>query len=926
MYRTGLAMKALFAALALTLALIPAWGAEIPEVFVQTGHTQDVSRFALSENQKYLVSAEAYGVLKIWEIESRREIRTVKFNGIANNVYFQDDSTFVLIAGDTATTFNIYGDKTGQINLHTPVNDLYGKRITRNGKYVFSDHGDGGGVRIYDLSDGSEIKLPEKKGGMDCSDLLDLGFGHFGIFFRQDTMVGSRSMVGTGYVIYDEDLKAAKRGFFKGDVGWLPDVKVDPSLLFLYQNKRFGDNPTLTKISLETGDTLVSIPSKKMSRLTLLPDGKIILNTQKFVAAEIQTEPSSYSEALLFIEMMDGGLYKQKSMVLENLGHEYPYVVGRDGLLIAGLGGGGVRKYDYTTGNEIGSFGATPVVFSFFSYANGKLLNLGPDFSLERMLAKLTFNLWNLKTASLEKFNVSNSTNAMFQKKSKFGGIMLWTLSDPDALWSKVPKEFFKENLKKEYMQYYEMPMAAPEGVFLKDPVNGELQFSKHDEHYSSVNHINVFNKTSKSEVARLFAFANGEWIIITSEGYFNASPNGAKYLNVRVGQRVYSIDNFYEQYFNPGIVASVLEGGKVEMAADMRKGVLPPPEVTITSPPDGKRCDTDTLTVTVSARDMGGGIDEIRLYHNGKAVGQEARGIQIVPRGNAASKKFTITLVDGQNTFRATGFSKDRTESNPSEVIVFLAAPQKEISLYLFASGINTYKNPALNLNFAEPDARALVGFFKGAGGGLFKHVYVTDYYNDQATKAAITGELTQLESTNPQDVVVLYLAGHGEDADGKWYFIPYELTYPEREEDVKAGGLSSDELAGFIRKIKAQKVLVLIDACKAGAALVAFRGFEDRKALSQLSRSTGVHVVAASTNSQFAAEVKELGHGVFTYTLLQGLSGKAAGAGEAVTVRKLLGYIEEQLPEITKKYKQEAQYPVVDSRGMDFPLVVPK
>jgi len=27
--------------------------------------------------------------------------------------------------------------------------------------------------------------------------------------------------------------------------------------------------------------------------------------------------------------------------------------------------------------------------------------------------------------------------------------------------------------------------------------------------------------------------------------------------------------------------------------------------------------------------------------------------------------------------------------------------------------------------------------------------------------------------------------------------------------------------------------------------------------------------------------------------------------------------------LPEITKRYKQEAQYPVVDSRGMDFPLV---
>ena len=135
-----------------------------------------------------------------------------------------------------------------------------------------------------------------------------------------------------------------------------------------------------------------------------------------------------------------------------------------------------------------------------------------------------------------------------------------------------------------------------------------------------------------------------------------------------------------------------------------------------------------------------------------------------------------------------------------------------------------------------------------------------------------------------------------------------------------------SSNELVGLIRKIRPQKVLVLIDACKAGAVLVAFRGFEDRKALVQLSPSTRVHVIAASTNSQLAKEVKDLGHGVFTYTLLEGLNGKAAPRGEAVTVRKLMGYVEENLPEITKKYKQEAQYPVVDSRGMDVPLVVSK
>lgn len=434
---------------------------------------------------------------------------------------------------------------------------------------------------------------------------------------------------------------------------------------------------------------------------------------------------------------------------------------------------------------------------------------------------------------------------------------------------------------------------------------------------------IRLWDIATGKELAKFISFTDGEWITITPEGYFNASPNGAKYINVRVGNSVYSIDNFYEKFFNPVYVASVLQGKKVEAVADIRKGILSPPDVKITSPAAGSVF-SDNLAITVAARDTGGGIDEIRLYHNGKAIGDDMRAIKIVSKDKEAIRQYTVALVDGINTFRAVGFSKDRTESNPSELAVKLTAPAKDVSLYILAVGINKYKNPSLNLNYAEPDARGIADFFKQQGKGLFKNVDIREIYNEQATKENIISRLSQLQNIHAQDAVLIYLAGHGENINDKWYFIPHELTYPEREDDVKVKGLSSDELSGYIKNIKAQKILLLVDACKSGAVLIAFRGFEDRKALSQLSRSTGVHIVAASTKDQFAAEVKDLGHGVFTYILLEGLGGKAAGKGEAVTVRKLMGYVEENLPEITKKYKQEAQYPVVDSRGMDFPLVI--
>ena len=106
----------------------------------------------------------------------------------------------------------------------------------------------------------------------------------------------------------------------------------------------------------------------------------------------------------------------------------------------------------------------------------------------------------------------------------------------------------------------------------------------------------------------------------------------------------------------------------------------------------------------------------------------------------------------------------------------------------------------------------------------------------------------------------------------------------------------------------------------------LVAFRGLEDRKALDQLARSAGVHVLAASAKDQMAAEVDELGHAIFTYLLLKGLNGEAVfkNSESTVTVLGLLKYVQDELPEISQKYKTETQYQVTASRGMDFPLAI--
>ena len=171
----------------------------------------------------------------------------------------------------------------------------------------------------------------------------------------------------------------------------------------------------------------------------------------------------------------------------------------------------------------------------------------------------------------------------------------------------------------------------------------------------------------------------------------------------------------------------------------------------------------------------------------------------------------------------------------------------------------------------------------------------------------------------------MLLYMAGHGDMVGNEWFFIPHDVTTPEDEAMVKRLGVSAREITEVLKTLKAQKIFVVIDACKAGgfiSGIAGLRGYEDRKVMKQLVRSTGTYVMSASTDKQYAAELKELGHGILTYAVIEGLQGKAGE--KKVTVEGLIQYVKNRLPELTEKYRGVPQWPVSWGAGMDFPLAL--
>ena len=84
----------------------------------------------------------------------------------------------------------------------------------------------------------------------------------------------------------------------------------------------------------------------------------------------------------------------------------------------------------------------------------------------------------------------------------------------------------------------------------------------------------------------------------------------------------------------------------------------------------------------------------------------------------------------------------------------------------------------------------------------------------------------------------------------------------------------------------------------------------------------------MASAGSEQFASEFAALGHGIFTYALIEALSGKADGAPAdgKVTIYELKSYLDDQVPELSIKHKGKPQYPFTFSRGHDFPIVIVK
>jgi WD40 repeat protein len=419
----------------------------------------------------------------------------------------------------------------------------------------------------------------------------------------------------------------------------------------------------------------------------------------------------------------------------------------------------------------------------------------------------------------------------------------------------------------------------------------------------------------------------DNDWMVKNADGYFNGTDDARKYIHFVSGMKTFSVDQFFNDFYRPDLLPKIFQNrGSAEMKNIQGKlKTSPPPAVKIAVVPAGE----GKAELLVRLADNGAGVEGLKVFHNGKVIPLQAGTLKFpTAAGQSTTYKQIVSLLGGQNIFSAIACNRDRIESDPVTIEIFSEHASKSSTCHILAVGINKYKNPKLTLNYAKPDAESFIKMVDQKS-SLFKSVELHTLYDEEATRTTILKKLDELASKiNPEDVFIFYYAGHGSMVDNLFYFIPTESSRLYDVVALNKEAIEASLLQDKFKNINALKQLIIMDACQSGGSveLLATRGAAEEKAIAQLSRSAGIHVMASAGSEQFATEFTELGHGLFTYVLIRGLEGEADGAPKdgKVTIYELKSYIDDQVPEMTRKLKGKPQYPYTFSRGQDFPVAI--
>lgn len=460
----------------------------------------------------------------------------------------------------------------------------------------------------------------------------------------------------------------------------------------------------------------------------------------------------------------------------------------------------------------------------------------------------------------------------------------------------------------------------------------------------------------------------NSDWLSYSADGYFDASRRGGGLVAAVSGFDGYRVDQLAVRNNRPDLTLNRLGLGtpqalslfkdryqtrlrRLGFAEDaLSRNLSAAPTATIAEFTRQGR------TAKLRCRFAGNGRNLKRyfVFVNDVAVG-DGEGTPL--SAGQVSAEVNVPLSAGRNKVELSVLSDVGVESFRDIVTVNVA--EKAVGdLYYLGFGVSDYVDTRLNLKYAHKDAEDLGQLFERMREGTYNRVLTQTLTDAQVTKASVEKARSFLAPAKIDDTVVVFVAGHGVFGSGKgdtYYFMPHEADISR----ITATGVSFELIEDLVTGIAPRKKLLLLDTCESGerdgedevvrvtagrSRGLAARGIrpvvftqgdtgrrvpsqvfsQDRFIFNDLSRRSGTIVFSASHGVELSYEDDRLKNGIFTYELLQALSGSQADADRngSVTTDELRSYVSQAVSTRT----EGLQNPTVDRDNLealfDFPV----
>ena len=449
--------------------------------------------------------------------------------------------------------------------------------------------------------------------------------------------------------------------------------------------------------------------------------------------------------------------------------------------------------------------------------------------------------------------------------------------------------------------------------------------------------------------IASFFIAEDKEWVLWNQEGYFTSSRKGAKYVGYHVNygrdteSKFYPFDQFDLKYNRPDILLRDLDmadAGIIELyhsaylkrlermglseddlSADIHTPVIDQFKSNVIG---------NSVELNIKASDSKFGLDRLNLFINDVPVFGR-KGKPISKNVKQYEEVVSIDLIGGENKIEVSVLNDAGVESL-RETIYISNKSQSKGDVYVVGMGVSSYQDENYNLNYAAKDAKDIIDLFKRQK--AYENVYSRLLVNHEVTRETIFGLKGFLSQAKANDVVVMFIAGHGVlDVSLDYFFCTHDMDFM----NPSANGVSYAELEKLFDGIKAIRKLLIMDTCHSGELFkdeveeveneetesvedVVFRNsnatttVRERQGLKKtneavkemfnnLNRGTGTTVISSAGGVEYAMESESWKNGLFTFCLLEGISSMKADENEdgKVMLSELQSYVQDKVHEMS-------------------------